>query len=255
MIRRFQSRREALLASVVTTDGSAHLDWQVRLLRLSHERVRQPGRLDVVERTVRVADDDYPPYSRPVALEEWAAKQPAQSTAVVLDPDMIFLRRRDVVATRGAICAHDGRYPVPPRQLQVLRRHGCDANRLPIPIVPMVLTAGDLEQLCAPWLHYTKQLRADSEARMELGWLCEMWACALAVRDSGLRCDVGQLASVPPLRHPRRAFMAHYAWVTPCFDKRTYRPWTDLPRCPHRAHGRMRSLIADLRHGCDADAA
>ncbi|HEV3000935.1 MAG TPA: hypothetical protein VGW75_09380 [Solirubrobacteraceae bacterium] len=244
-----------MISSVVTTDGSPYLDWQVRLLRFSHDRVRQPGRLDVVERTVEVAGDDYPPYNRPAGLGEWADALAPKTTAVVLDPDMVFLRRLDTAATAGALLAHDGSYPVPARQRQVLRRYARAPEALPIPIVPLVLTAGDLARMATPWLEYTKELRADPAARAELGWLCEMWACALAAREAGVRCRVAQIASIPPLPHPRRAALGHYAWVTACFDKRTYRPWSDVRRCRHRVHARMRTLVRGVRATASGRAA
>lgn len=234
------------MGAVVATDRSPHIDWQVRLLRYSYQRIGQHGSLDVVERPVTVAGDSYAPYARPVALGEWASARAPGGTGVVLDPDMVIVRRFDVRAKRGAVIAHDGGYPLLPAHRRVLRRFVSDPDTLPIPIVPMVFDIADLARVAEPWRVLTRELRADDETRAALGWLCEMWACALAIREAGLRCRLHPLAAIPPLPHRRGVAFVHYAWVTPCFDKRTYRPWTDLPACQHPGHARMRSLIREI---------
>ncbi len=245
-LRRARSRAPAP-AAVVTTDGSPYLEWQIRLLQLSHATTRQTCRLDVVERRVEVPGDDYPPYNRPAALAEWVAGTADDTSAIVLDPDMIFVRPLTARAKPGVVIAHDGGYPVPARHRQALRRYADDPPSLPIPIVPIVLTSDDLARLVDPWRRLTHELRADPATRSALGWLCEMWACALAVREAGLRCRLRRLAAVPPLPHPRGFALVHYAWATPCFDKRAYQPWDDIPPCRHPAHARMRALVAQLR--------
>lgn len=245
--RRFRRQVASPIATVVTVDGSPYLNWQARLLDFSHERARQPGHLHVLERHLEVDGDDYPPYNRPVSLGAWAEANPNTGTVVVLDPDMVFVRPLAVHVSSGTLLAHDGGYPLPSSQVAALRPYTPEPARMPIPVVPMVIRIDDLTRLAAPWFEYTVRLRADADARRELGWLCEMWACALAARAVGLRCDLHALATVPPLKHDRRASLVHYAWTTPCFDKRRYRPWTDMPRCRHAGHLRMARLIRQLR--------
>lgn len=251
----WRSKRHGVcsIATVVTVDGTPYLDWQARLLAFSHQRARQPGALHVLERRTEVDGDYYPPYNRPVSLGLWAEKNSHTATVVVLDPDMVFVRPLTVDVPAGTLFAHDGRYPMSAEQVAALRPYAAEPAGIPIPIVPMVLSAGDLARLAAPWFDYTVRLRADNDARRALGWLCEMWACALAVRAVGLHCELRSLATIPPLSD-RRAPLVHYAWTTACFDKRTYRPWAELPRCPHPGHLRMDRLIRDLREMDEGEA-
>ena len=233
--------------AVTSTDGSAYLAWQAELLGLSHARVRQPGELVVVEDTIAVADDHYPPYNKPHALLGWARSQPAGDTAVlVLDPDMVFVSRWAPPIEPGRIIAHDSRYAVTGEIARVLAGHVDQPAALAPVMVPMLVHSRDLAALAELWLEATIALRRDAASRTALGWVCEMWGCAIAVHRLGLEVTLASLAVHPPHEDGLRVPFVHFAYEVDGFDKRRYVPWEPMPPARNAAYGFVRSLAGEL---------
>lgn len=239
------------MLTLVSSDGSDALAWQVRLLRHSHRRVGQPGPL-VVSEDVAPDSGSYPPLNRPYSLSRWAARArtPAE-TVLILDPDMVFVEPVRVRARPGRVLAQPAEFPMTPELTAALSRHGPThrrwvRRRAPEALIPPIaITAGDLATLAPVWLDLTRALRADDDAVACMGWLSEMWAFVLACGATGLRVDRQELAAVPPKPHAGGLPIVHYAWATACFDKRRYEPWRRLPACPHPAHRVLDTLIAE----------
>ena len=233
--------------AVTSTDGSAYLAWQTELLAFSHARAGQPGELAVLDDTVAVADDHYPPYNKPHALLRWARSRPASDAAVlILDPDMVFVRRWAPTIEPGRIIAHDSRYAVTGETARVLAGHVDRPDALAPVMVPLLVHSRDLAALAHLWLEATIALRRDAASRTALGWVTEMWGCAIAVHRLGLEVTLGSLAVHPPHEDGLRVPFVHYAYEVDSFDKRRYAPWAPLPPARNEAYGFVRAVAGEL---------
>jgi hypothetical protein len=236
-----------MVTSVVSVDGSAYLTWQAELLRHSHRRVGQPGDLVILDDTLTVEGDVYPPYNRPYALMKWLERErPSHESVLVLDPDMVFVLTHARAVRRRHPIATDSRYQVTDLLQTVLRPYVAQPKRLQPIAVPMLIHHDDLRELAPLWLSYTMRLRADGFARGILSWICELWAGALAAHELGLVFEVENPVCLPPVDSQVDVPFIHYTWAFEGFDKRTYRPWEPLPAGGGPAHGYLRELITDL---------
>ena len=215
-----------MITTVVSTNGSEYLAWQIELLVYSHRQVGQPGPLVVLTDTVQVDGDDYTPYNKPYALMRWLEREePECETVLVLDPDMVFVRPLVREIERGKPLAHSSLYSVGADLADVFRRHTRKPEALQPMAVPMLVHREDLRRLAPLWFEYTKRLRADAGIRQLIGWVCEMWACSVAALRLGLEFDLEQNTEVPPFSDRVELSLIHYAWTIGEFDKRSYQPW------------------------------
>jgi hypothetical protein len=241
-----------MITTVVSTDGSAPLEWQVELLAFSHRRVRQPGPLVVLRDTVEVAGDHYPPYNKPYALTRWVERErPATELVLVVDPDMIFTRPFAPVLDHGRPIAHDGTYRVSVGLARTLAPYTSSPSKLPSIAVPLVLRHSDLARLAPLWWTETTRLRADVAFRRRDPWMAEMWGCSVAATRLSLDFELSRLTAIPPFTDHTDGPFVHYSFPVDGFDKRSYRPWDAPPAGESPAYRQLRDLIEAYRRRLD----
>lgn len=254
----------AVVQTIFSISQQPYQVWQAELLAYSHARVAQSGPLTCLVSTRDhpqelpmptfftppwsphpVTGDDYAPYNKPYSLSQWTAKAPfAEETVLVLDPDCVFLRALQLDVTRGQPIAQPVTYMHPETESAILRRHGAVPLRLQQVAVPIAIHRSDLRELAPLWLKRTEDLRADPVARERFGWISEMWGCALAAAELGLRFQMLPLSVFPTENEVTRPIL-HYCYSSVSddglwrWDKRTYRPWERVSppptQCPAAA--------------------
>ncbi len=255
------------IQTVFSVDGSRSHRWQAELLAHSHRKVRQPGSLTRLwsgpERPTAfagetfwaepyaphpVSGDDYAPYNKPAAIQEWLGGVcPPEETVLVVDPDCVFLTPVVDTVERGRPAAQLYSYldPADDPGAELAARH-C---RHPSPQgvgVPYLIHRDDLAALAPLWLAKTEAIRGDRRSRELAGWVAEMWGYAFAAAELGLVHEARELCVVQT-EDQTEAPIIHYCqnpddgadrWR---WDKWGYRPWEPVPPPPD---GTPRALVA-----------
>jgi hydroxyproline O-arabinosyltransferase len=263
----------AVVHTVFSCSGSLYQRWQADLLAYSHRKVRQPGPLSrllsaheqpppFAGRTFRtkpysphpLTGDDYSPYNKPKALQDWLREAPPTEAAVlILDPDCIFSKPLVGSVSRGHPIAQPMSYldPKHDHNLELVEKHCANPELVDGVGIPILIHRDDLAAVVPLWLKKTEEIRDNPKSRELAGWVAEMWAYAFATADLGLRHTTRELARVStedradlPIVHYCYSLSdaeGHWAW-----DKRGYRPWERVSDPPDNIPLASKALISLL---------
>lgn len=251
-----------MLTTLVSVDDSPYLLWQTELLLWSHRRTGQPGsvvRLVATNETPRHLDgvfsyktvpaspdpltlDLYPPYNKPSSLAQYLRSIPYRDEIfLIVDPDCIFLRPIDTLPTKGSPIAESMFFMIPDRfpGNRVLYEHA-DKNiwdKIQPLGIPLIIHRDDLALFVDRWYELTREMRQNKITRSFIPWICEMWACAIAAAEVGVKFQLMNLQQFPTEAFYHRPLI-HYSYDIVSDDnlykwsKRSYIPWDLIPSPP-----------------------
>ncbi len=243
--------------TVFSVDGSLYHRWQADLLAYSHWKVRQAGPLTRLwsdqsqpsafeGQTFQtmsycphpMSGDYYPPFNKPMALLTWLENaSPIEEAVLLLDPDCIFVTPCSLSVKRGEPVAQPIGYLNPLENVELVKRHGCKPESVQPVGIPMLIHRDDLAVLTPFWVENTEAIRSDPISRQLAGWTAEMWAYVFATARLGLRHQLCDLARWQMEDQTDLPFI-HYCYSSSNmdgqwqWDKRTYRPWEQVPDPP-----------------------
>ena len=243
--------------TVFSVDGSLYQRWQADLLAYSHRKAGQTGPLTRLwcawgESPVfdgqtfqtmpysphPVSGDSYLPYNKPMALLTWLEDAPpAEEAVLLLDPDCIFIAPCDLSAIRGEPVSQPIGYMDPASNAELVKRHGCKPTSVQGIGIPTLIHRDDLVALTPLWVEITEAIRTDPVSRQLAGWTAEMWAYIFAAARLGLRHQLRDLARWQMEDQVDLPFI-HYCYTSSSADgrwewnKRTYKPWQQVPDPP-----------------------
>jgi len=254
--------------TVFSVSDSLYQRWQADLLAYSHAKVDQPGPLTRIlcsheqptpfaGRTYRTAPysphplsgDDYTPYNKPAALKAWLQEDPpSEDVVLILDPDCIFLEPMAGLVSRGHPVVQPWDLLHPTQHRWFVEKHCSNPELVGDVGVPILIHKDDLAALAPLWLEKTEQIRSDSESRQYVGWIAEMWAYTTAAAELGLRHTKREMqrvqtenrADLPIVHYCYSSSDAQKRWT---WDKRTYRPWEQVPDPPEEVPRASKILI------------
>lgn len=270
--------------TVFSSEDSTYQWWQGELLAWTHAKVKQEGSLtkllshegeprDTIvpnifqvyptsgkfKKTNLRPHDDYTPYNKPNALQQWLRKSPPEEdTILLIDPDCIFVSPVRMLAAPGRPVSQKVSYmsPIAERARKIVKRH-CKRNASQIDAVgiPTLIHKEDLGRLVGRWVNLVAEIR-DSPLSKELaGWVAEMWAYTIAAAEYGFRHIVQDLARVP-LEEAADKPLIHYCYASTTtlrgkqqfkWDKREYRPWRPPKMPPKEAKQTTKVLLETLQ--------
>lgn len=243
--------------TVFSVDGSLYHRWQADLLAYSHWKAGQTGPLTQLwcawgeppifdGQTFQtmpysphpVSGDSYLPYNKPMALLTWLEDAPpAEEAVLLLDPDCIFIAPCDLSAIRGEPVSQPIGYMDPASNAELVKRHGCKPTSVQGIGIPTLIHRDDLVALTPLWVEITEAIRTDPVSRQLAGWTAEMWAYIFAAARLGLRHQLRDLARWQREDQVDLPFI-HYCYASSSADgrwewnKRTYKPWQQVPDPP-----------------------
>jgi hypothetical protein len=254
--------------TVFSIENKPYHRWQAELLRYSHERSGQPGRLtclvsgpdegvEPIEGAFHapswswhpVTGDYFPFINKPVALAKWLTESPPEEETILLvDPDFVFLSPFTLEAEEGK--PHAQRISYMTDSDPGLREHCARPERIQPVGVPIVIHRHDLAWLAPHWIARTEQLRADEALAERLGVTAEMWAYALVSAELGLEHQLGEIAAFNT-EDREDLPLVHYCYAVAgredrwSWGKSDYEPWerVDHPRDVPRAAAALFALI------------
>jgi hydroxyproline O-arabinosyltransferase len=245
---------------LVSADDSVYQRWQLELLAYTYFQVKQSGSLLYLISTHEkdlpkfaagvtvlpsrllshhpVSGDHYPPYNKPSAICAYLSHVDSSDSQVylLLDPDMILVRPWFPDLGSGLPVGEYTSYmnPATPAARLIIQRH-CRRNQHKIQPIgyPVVIQDHALREISDRWYILTEEMRADSRTRAMAGWVCEMWAFAVASAEVGIGYSMEHNSSFlhdPDLNRP----VIHYTYDLTSssgfyWGKRHYQPWDVLP--------------------------
>lgn len=237
--------------------GNATSSWQAELLAWSFHRAGEPGPLTMLvsggadsvpgcetittQNWRRMDGDDYPPFNKPLALQDWVSKGGPQCEYVfIVDPDCLWfgtplaewLGTTDIVLPPKVALAQSWDYH---GGLQAFCR-GVN-HPLVIPVgIPLLIRVDDLKALLPWWIRHTRWIR-HTHTMKDPFWNAEMGGYMLGAAEIGLHQELMRVDCGPVLHY--------YSW-RPCIDgwqKYEYRPWARLEENGSPARRALAALI------------
>ncbi len=223
--------------------GNATSGWQAELLAWSFHRAGEPGPLTMLcsggndrvagcetfatNRWNDLDGDNYPPFNKPLALQDWLSKGgPKCDKVLIVDPDCLWFGT-PLAEWLGVL-----EIELAPRQalVQSWDYHGglqgfCAGVKHPLVIpvgIPLLIRTDDLAELVPWWIRHTRWIRHTHTMRDPF-WNAEMGGYMLGAAEIGLRQELMRIDCGPILHY--------YSW-RPCIDgwqKYDYRPWSRIP--------------------------
>ncbi len=163
--------------------------------------------------------EEYLPFNRPGSLIEYFAyNDPEEEYLIIMDPDMILLKKIDLKPTIGNAIGqfydhmNYGQAPGKPNTGQGLKKiakkllpskiaskasfsgepeklsrasKGSEFKAQPVG-APIIICKQDLQKIAPLWLYYTHLIRTDPECKHIAGWIAEMHGYALASAHLGI---------------------------------------------------------------------
>jgi hypothetical protein len=185
----------------------------------------------------RLTGDHYPALNKPNSLVEYiACTNPVDEVLHILDPDMVYVQQLVGSVSLGQPIADIWSFMDPQKPVnRTVAERFCRKNRGQIqPIgIPLLIHREDLQLFVVRWRDLTIDMRADQATLKDIGWVCEMVACAIAAAEAGVQFSLTvnqrflfeDFVDKPLIHYTHDMVSRTTDWS---WGKRDYRPWDSI---------------------------